>query len=151
MSTGFGPPPERARPGQRPQPGYGAAANPAGYAPAAYQPGGGTGRNPAGRVALAAGVVVVVVGLVRQCIAYVLPYVLDHSDLSVATTYQIVGLIGGAVTVAIALVALIAGGIALSGSGKPKGAAAAGFALGAAALLTALFDLVGPMLAQLLL
>src|SRR5690625_5071953 len=151
METGFGPSPDRQQPGsqQQPghpgQPGYGDAGYQPGYGAAAYQPGAATGRNPAGRFSLTAGILVVLVGLVQQVVAYALPYVVDHSDLSVATTYRNVNLVGAAVTIAIALVALIAGGIGLSGSGKPKGAAAAGFALGAAALVSSLFGLLGPV------
>lgn len=127
MSTGFGPGPHGP-----------------GYSAGAYRPGEGTGRNPAGRVALAAGLVVVLIGLVQQVFAYLLPHLMDRYDLTPSEASLWFTLIGGIVTAVFALVALIAGGIGLSGSGKPKAAAGAGFALGAAAILSTLLSLIAP-------
>ena len=127
MSTGFGPDPQ----------------NP-GYAAAAYQPGHGSGKNPAGRLALAAGILVVLIGLVQQVVAIMLPHLMARYDLSAGEVSLRFNFIGAGVTVIVALVALISGGIGLSGSGKPKAAAGAGFALGATAVLSVLVALVSP-------
>lgn len=127
MSTGFGPGPHRH-----------------GYATTAHQPGAGSGRNPAGRLALAAGILVVLVGLVQQVIAILLPYLMERFQLSASEASLRFNLIGSLVTTVLALVALIAGGIGLSGAGKPKAAAGAGFALGATAVLSVLVVLIAP-------
>ena len=130
MSTGFGPPPDHS-----------------GYAATAYPPGDGSGRNPSGRLALAAGILLVLIGLVQQVIGIMLPQLMTAYDLTAREVSLRFNLIGSGVTVIIALVALIAGGIGLSGSGKPKAGAGAGFALGAASVLSVLVALVAPSIA----
>lgn len=127
MSTGFGPDQHRS-----------------GYAATASQPDGGSARNRAGRLALAAGIVLVLSGLVQQVIAIMLPHLMATYDLTAAEISLRFNLIGHGVTVIVALVALIAGGIGLSGAGKPKAAAGAGFALGTMAVLSVLVSLVAP-------
>ncbi|WP_147915519.1 hypothetical protein [Ruania zhangjianzhongii] len=127
MSTGFGPDPHHT-----------------GYAATAYQPGAGRGRNPAGRLALVAGILVVLIGLVQQVLALLLPYLMHRYDLSASAVSLRFNLIGGIVTTVFALVALIAGGIGLSGTGKPKAAAGAGLALGVTAVLSVLMALIAP-------
>lgn len=134
MRTGFGPDPHHS-----------------GYAAAAYRPDGGSGRNPAGRLALAAGIVLVLSGLVQQVIGVMLPQLMTTYDLTAAEVSLRFNLIGSGVTVIVALVALIAGGIGLSGAGKPKAAAGAGFALGTMAVLSVLVSLVAPAIAASLL
>lgn len=127
MGTGFGPDPHYS-----------------GYGEAVHRPGEATGSNAAGRLSLAAGIVLVLVGFGQQVIGVMLPHLMDRYDLSASDASLRFTLIGGVVTVIIAVVALIAGGIGLSGSGKPKAAAGAGFALGAASVLSVLFSLVAP-------
>lgn len=127
MSTGFGPGPQHP-----------------GYSADSYRPGAGTGKNPAGRLALAAGILLVLVGLVQQVFAVMLPQLMAEYDLTASEISLRFSLVGGGVTVIIALIALIAGGIGLSGAQKPKAAAGAGFALGAASVLSVLFSLVVP-------
>lgn len=169
MSTGFGPPgPDPQQPGYSPappgpsqqpgyfqQPGYPQQSGypqsepaQAGYSAAAYQPGAGTGRNPAGRVALVAGIALMLVSLAQQLLAYLLPYLASEYNLSTVQVWQRYNLFGNGITLALGVVALIAGGIGLHGPGRPKGAAGAGFALGGMAVLTALLGLLAqPLLA----
>ncbi|HLS63390.1 MAG TPA: hypothetical protein VK060_08435 [Ruania sp.] len=137
MDTGFGPSPDRQQPGSQQQ--FGHPGQP-GYSAAAYQPGPATGSNSAGRVALAAGILVVLIGLVQQLVAYVMPALFSNFF----DTYQVFALIVSGASVVIGLVAVIAGGIGLMAPGKPKGAAGAGCALGAWAVLGALIGLLGP-------
>lgn len=131
MNSGFGPDPQHY-----------------GYSAAAYQPGAETRKNTAGRVSLVAGIVLGVVGLGQRVVSVMLPHLMHQYDLSVAEASLRFTLITGVVTVSIAVVALIAGGIGLSGSGKPKAAAGAGFALGASAVVGVLFMLLAPSIAM---
>ncbi len=147
MSTGFGPSPEPRQPGYDAaayQPGYHPAAYQPGYSQAAYEPGTATGTNTPGRVSLAAGILVVLIGVVQQVVGYSLPALMDIGSLSPYPTYRMFSMVMGGASLVVGLVAVIAGAVGLKAPGKPKGAAGAGCALGAWAVLSSLLGLVLP-------
>lgn len=150
MNSGFGPSPDHQQSGYPGQPGhpgvsgYGAAAYQPGYSAAAYDPGATSGSNPAGRVSLAAGVLVVVIGLVQQVVGYLMPMLITGSGTASYETYRLFSYAAAGTSVLIGIVAVVAGSIGLRAPGRPKAAAGAGVALGAWAILSAVVGFAVP-------
>lgn len=115
-----------------------------GYDPSAFAappPGGGTGTvNVPGRIALIAAGALTLFQVVRMLVIWSLP--IDGASADMRHALNITFTI---VEVGLALVAVIFGGVGLGGRPRPRGAAAAGLALGASTLLFTLFNVIAPL------
>ncbi len=97
--------------------------------------------NPPGKVALAAGIAVVVLGLVQQGLSNLIPSLADSFDLASSTLYQLLYGPTNVVVTVLALVATVSGAIGVRRTGSPRMAAAAGLALGLASLASSVIAL----------
>ena len=108
----------------------------------------GRPRNRAGRTSLGLGIVVVAVNVGQQVVVQLAPFIQSNADLSAAQ----LGLVFapfGVVAGVFALAALITGIVGLTRAGLPKGAAAAGTAIGASTLLALTVNIVAGALYRL--
>ncbi|UFU03324.1 hypothetical protein LQF12_01545 [Ruania suaedae] len=120
----------------------GAPARAAGPGAYGYSPHPQASTNPPGRIALAAGIAIVVLGLVQQGMSYFLPTLAVSLDLSVSS---MLSLVYGPLNVVLGLLAVtatIAGAIGIRRAAAPRLAAAAGLALGLSAAATTLLSLL---------
>lgn len=119
------------------------------YGPSSYDPnafaapppgGGNRSTNVPGRIALVAAVALTLLQLVRILVIWSLPF--DGASADMRHALNIIFTIA---EVGLALVAVISGAVGLGGRPRPRGAAAAGLALGASTLLFTLFNVIAPL------
>ena len=121
--------------------------DPNAYDPNAFvapPPGGGNGStNVPGRIALIVGVALTLLQLVRILVLWSMPYdVMDGGSLGLRQAVDLGFTVGEAV---LAVLAVITGAVGLAGRPRPRGAAAAGLALGASTLLFFLVNVIMPL------
>ena len=131
------------------QPAYGSSAyGSSGYDPNSFvapPPGGGTGTvNVPGRIALIVAVALTVFQLVRVLVIWSLPInVMDGGSVGLQRAVDLTFTVGEA---SLALMAVIFGAVGLGGRARPRGAAAAGLALGTSSLLFFVVTMIMPLI-----